>query len=57
MYSPFHQLKKPVNQQNTLENVSQFPAHLVPGTLELLLIMTDIYRIEAQFELPLDHRL
>jgi len=33
MYSPFHQLRKPTNQQNVMENSSQFPAHLVPGTL------------------------
>lgn len=31
MYSPFHQLRKPQNQLNDLENAQQFPAHLVPG--------------------------
>jgi len=35
MYSPFHQLRKPANQQN-MENASQFPAHLVPGTFYIL---------------------
>jgi hypothetical protein len=33
MYSPFYQLRKPVDQQNAIENVQQFPAHLVPGKL------------------------
>ncbi|VVC33664.1 Mitochondrial carrier domain,Mitochondrial substrate/solute carrier [Cinara cedri] len=31
MYSPFYQLRKPAEQQNGIENVQQFPAHLVPG--------------------------
>lgn len=32
MYSPFFQLRKPVEQQNAMVNTRQFPAHLVPGT-------------------------
>lgn len=33
MYSPFYQLRKPAVQQNAIEDVQQFPAHLVPGKL------------------------
>lgn len=57
MYSPFHQLRKPADQQNALENVSQFPAHLVPGKFKIFkLVTTDICSVvEAHFRLPLDN--
>lgn len=36
MYSPFYQLRKPAEQHNAIENVQQFPAHLVPGNCSII---------------------
>lgn len=44
MYSPFNQLRKPINQQNSIENVSTFPTHLVPGKFILKIQLRRVTR-------------